>query len=724
MIGTQISCLRRWGTACTFLPSHVRFLSQHGKGEQRTSSHDHMKNQSHHNNNNNNSNERLVARTSETAGINGLYGNRAQNAIRGMLGPQGQADARESKAVPILGRATVQGTKYTCDRSTVFENWRHVCADPVGWHLSKLGSATCKMPNDVNEAVESLQLQIIKGCNVFELDGSLSDVHQSIARAFYEALQAFELEREGFVMVFRCGVIKQQPFQEEVTQVETSNTAVVRNRIVPIFERYKASSLPSMQLKTGFRISDLSDEQLSRLNLRRVSKTSAAGLSPDWLEAFFTNVAYNTKLECIDVLLLDGFHTLFDGRPREHIDDDILQLFAYLENQVKLGVLQYYGISSPYLAPHIHRDFPELPPDAMVPDHIRHRRPLPAVINLYHVLELARRAGGDKHHFRFVQYPFNLTFSQALDKPLPYDGNHTLRSLTQALGLTTLGYSPLEATDLMELPQRYHNFPMEADLKSLRMNFFTVCERCVLKEMEVKESIEKGPSTVPPLEHLFVASVYLAAQRQFTNLFFFTSWATYYMIPRFRRALMRFKEASSTDLKEWCKQYEQLVNDMLRLRKRMFEHKAGKFALEKNFAIDRVSPTLSMCPMLNQKAINFATYGCDTVLAGFHVSRYFHEATELNPARNGELVIPESELQALCTSMEVSYANSSPPDPYMLEPIVTEGKLSRQRSKSMEFMVKIDPHNPKFPDIPEELGEEGETEKKSNSNNNNTTNKV
>ncbi|RNC37766.1 aldo/keto reductase [Trypanosoma cruzi] len=464
--------------------------------------------------------ENIVARTSETAGINGIYGNRAQNAIRGMLGPQGQADARESKAVPILGRATVGGTKYTCDRSTAFENWRHICPAPVGFHLSKLGSATCKMPNDINEAVESLQLQIIKGCNVFELDGSMSDVHQSVARAFYEALQAFELERDGFVIVFRCGIIKQQPFQEELTQVETSNTAVVRNRIVPIFERYKAASLPSMQLKSGFRISDLTEDQLARLNLRRVSKTAAAGLSPEWLEAFFTNVAYNTKLECIDVLLLDGFHTLFDERPNAHIDDDILQIFAYLENQVRLGVLQYYGISSPYLAPHIQRDYPPLPPDAMVPDHIRNRRPLPPVINLYRIMELARRAGGDNHHLRFVQYPFNLTFSQALNKPLPYDGNHTLYSLTRALGLTALGYSPLEATDLMELPQRYHNFPMEADLKSLRMNFFTVCERCVLKEMEVKDSIEKGPSTLPPLEHLFVASVYLAAQRQFNNLFF------------------------------------------------------------------------------------------------------------------------------------------------------------------------------------------------------------
>ncbi|CAJ1027080.1 hypothetical protein, conserved [Leishmania lindenbergi] len=644
-----------------------------------------------------------LGRDAFSSGINGIYGNRAESAMRGMLGPQGQADARESRAVPILGRASVQGTKYTLDRSTVFENWRFRCPEPVGWHLSMLGSTTCKMVNDVNEAVESLQLQIIKGCNVFEIDGAASEIHQSIARGIYEALQAFELDRNGFVMVARCGLIKQPRFQDEITRVETSNTAAARNRIIPIFERYKASSLPSTSLKSGFRISELDDSQLARLNLRRVDRTTAAGLSPDWLDAFFTNVAYNTRLECIDVLLLEGVHTLFDGRPDEHVDDDILQLFAYLERQVKEGVLQYYGVCSPHLAPPVPRNYPEMPPDALVPDKYRTPPKVPATINLYRLMSLAERAGGAGHHFRFVQYPFNLTQHQAMSSPLSYDANHTLATLCKALGLTAIGYSPLEATNLMQLPERYHNFPMEADLKALRMNFFTVCERSVLKEMEIKDTIDKGPSTLPPLEHLFVASVYLAAQRQFTNLFFFTDWANYYMTPRFRRAMTRFKEASNADLKEWAKQYEQLINDLLRMRQRMFQHKHGKQAGLISMAIDYASPTLARCPMLNQKAINFATYGCDVLLCGFHVSRYFHEATELNPAKDGNLPIPEEELLALCKAEAVSYANVSPPHPYMLEPLIGDGKISKQPSKGSEHLVPIDPQNPQFPDIPEEL---------------------
>lgn len=644
-----------------------------------------------------------ASREAESAGINGLYGRRAESIMRGMLGPQGHADARETKALPILGRATVEGTEYTVNRSTVFENWHHKCAEPVGWYLSKLASATCKMPNDVAEAVESLQLQIIKGCNVFEIDGAAPEVHQSVSRAIYETLEAFELDRSGFVMVVRAGVIKQSPFQDEITKMEAVNTAPLRSRIVPIYERFKASSLPSAQLKSGFKLSELTDGQLSRLSLRRIDKNTAAGLSPDWLEAYLTNVAFNTRLECVDVFLMEAFHVLFDGRPEKDIDNEILQMFVFLETQVKMGTIQYYGISSPHLCPPVKRDYPVMPPDAMVPDQYRAPPKEVPLINLYRIMALAERAGGKDHHLRFVEYPFNLTAHQALSTPLTYDANHTLSTLCRSLGLTTLGYSPLETQNLMQLPERYHSFPMESDLKSVRMNFFTVCERSILKEMEVKDSIEKGPSTLPPLEHLFVASVFLSAQRQFGNLFFFERWAKSYMMPKFRVAVARFKEASSADLKEWCKQYEQLIDDMLRLRRRMFEHKHGKKAALINMAVDHFSPTLAQCPMLNQKAINFATYGCDILFCGFHVSRYFHEATELNPAKNGELVVPAEEIEALCSAESVSYANASPPHPYMLEPLVNQGRLSRQKSKGAATLVEIDPQNPKFPDVAEEL---------------------
>lgn len=623
--------------------------------------------------------------------------------MRGMLGPQGHADGRESTAVPITGKASKKGTQYSIERSTAFENWHHVCPEPVGWHMSKLCNATCKMANDVGEATDALQLQIIKGCNVIEIDAGASEMHQNISRSFAEALAAFELEREGFIIVARCGIIRQSPFQQEQTEVEVSNTAPIRNRIVPVFERYRASSLPSNQLKSGFRLDQLTDDQLSKLQLRRLTKTTAAALTPEWIEASLTNLTFQTKIECVDVLLLEGVQALFDDRPQEMIDQDLLALFAYMEGLVKMGLIQYYGISSPHLAPPLIRNRPTLPADAMLPDRFKNPPPPHTPINLYRVMELARRAGSDNHHLRFVQYPFNLTTHQAISSPLPYDTNHTLRTLTKALGLTAIGYSPIEATDMQELQQRYHKFPMESDLKTLRMNFFSVAERTVLKETEVIESIQKGPSSLPTIQELFVGSLYVAVQRQLCNLFFYLDWINHDVIPKFRRALVKLKEASPSDIKEWANQYEQLAMDLLRLRRRLFEHKHGQKAIEIDYAIDRISPALSKCPMLSQKALNFATVGSDVVSGGFHVSRYFHEATDLNPFCNGAMTIPEDEIKQLCASDEVSFANYNPPHPYMYEPIQGQGKITGRRSKSNESMLTIDPKDPKFPDVHEQL---------------------
>lgn len=657
-------------------------------------------------------------------GLNKVYGGRAQTAMRGMLGPAGQADGRESTAVPIPGKASAHGTKYTLDRSNTFDEWRHVCPDPVGWHMSKLGNATCKMGHDLSEAAESLQLQVIKGCNVIEIDGAANETHQTVSRSFAEAISAFELEREGFVVMARVGLIRQAPFQEEQGAVEVANATPIKNRIAPVFDRFKASSLPGMNLKSGFRLSELTDEQLGKLNLRRVDKHTAAAVSPDWIEASLINITFHTKIECIDVLLIEGLHTLFDGRPQSEIDGDLYAIFAFLEAQVKQGMIQYYGISSPTLAPALIRDHPALPKDAMLPDRFKKPPPPHEAMNLYRMLEIAQKAAGvgrtqstppptedgvaapvvtPECHLRFVQYPFNLTTHQAISKPLPYDTNHTLLSLTRALGLTAVGYSPIEAKDLQDLPQRYHKFPMETDLKMLRMNFFSVAERCVLKEMDVVDTIQKGPSTLPSLQELFVGSLYVAVQRQLCNLYFFLDWTNYEVIPKFRRALVRLKEASSADVKEWANQYEQLALDLIRLRRRLFEHKHGAKAIEIDYAIDRLCPTLSKCPILSQKALNFATYGADVTNCGFHISRYFHEATELNPFANGQMKLTEEEIRKLTDSDEVSFRNYNPPHPYMYEPVTTQGKITGRKSNSHESLVQVDVKDPKFPDIPEQL---------------------
>lgn len=664
-------------------------------------------------------------------------GEAAAHAFRGMLGPQGYAESMQPNAVPIPGRATPEGTIQTMLRSNTFENWHHVCEEPVGWAMSKLGCATCKMAKDLHESSESIQLQIIKGLNVFEIDASIGEVYQNINRAVTEVLSAFELDRNGIIFMVRGGIMRQPANQKDERSIEINNLAPIRARMSPVIERYKAASLPSMQLKTMMNFEEMDDAQLTSMNLRRVSIRSAACLTPDWLEAIFTTLEYHLQMECMDVFLLEGMHTLYDNRPEAEIDQHIVDLFKFLEQQVKDRIIQYFGVSSPNLAPPLPRVYPPIPDNAEMPEKYLKPIPTPVTISLHKLMELAQRAcdevyaeenakalaeGGSgssgsnnakvEHHLRFISYPFNLTQSQALYTPLPYEPTETLVSLAKKLKLTAVGYSPIEAPDLQEKTNRYHKFNAVTNLSQARMHFLNTAERIVQKEIEIKPYIEKMGNP-PKIEHLFVGSVYACVQNQISNYFQFNDWVTYDVLPQLRTALVRLREGSVKDIKDWASSFEQLCLDMIRFRLQLLEHRMAQNSYRIEANIDRLAPHLKKCPIYSQKALNFATHGADVLCAGFHQTRYFHEATDLNPLKGDHNRIPEDQLRALCSSLEVSFCNYNPPHPYMLakplkpeRPIIKNKKHQLLQGQGNDYLLPIDPKNPQWPDCHGEIQED------------------
>ena len=635
-------------------------------------------------------------------------GETAEGVLQGLIGANrggGYSDSIVSKAQDIPGRATAPGTIFTVTRSTTFDKWHS--ATPWGWHMSRLGCATCKMPRDANEAAEAMHLQVIRGLNVFEFDGNMTEAIQSVSKAFSDALGAFELQREGFVVVMRAGTMRESENTKAQTDFELSNTLPIRNRMTNVVERFKTASLPAMTLKGSMDFANMSDGELKDLQLRRINKRTVAAITPRWLEATLTNAAFHARFETIDVFLVEGLHTLFEaGRNPEDAEKDILEIFLFLEQLVAQGSIQYYGVSSPNLAPPLPRQYPPLPKDANLPERFKHVVP-PMVLNVYTLLSLAHKAGGANHHMRVLSYPFNLTQSQARFVRLPYAPDDTLTSLCTKLGLATMSHSPVETVDLMDSPQRYHRFPHHYDLNTLRMQFYSICEKVVMKEVEVRPYIEKMASP-PPLEHVFIGSVYVMAQRQFSNYFVFQDWINNWVYPNFRPALNRLREGATRDIKEWCAGYEQIVQDMLRVRLQLFEFKHGRAILGVEQAIDRLSPVLKRCPIVTQKALNFATHGADVVLCGFHQTRYFQEATEMNPLVGDGKRVPEDQLVALANSTDVSFVNYDPPHPYMYEPLTSNqptGPISGQASPSHTLLKAVDPKQPEWPDIPKNLQE-------------------
>jgi len=116
-------------------------------------------------------------------------------------------------------------------------------------------------------------------------------------------------------------------------------------------------------------------------------------MTPTYLENQIERSRRNLDLETIDVFYVHNPESQLAEVPREVFHQRLQDAFVMLEQQVKAGSIAYYGIAtwSAFRLPEGARDY----------------------IGLAEVEALARAAGGDQHHFRFVQLPFNLAMPEA-----------------------------------------------------------------------------------------------------------------------------------------------------------------------------------------------------------------------------------------------------------------------------------------------------------------------
>lgn len=101
----------------------------------------------------------------------------------------------------------------------------------------------------------------------------------------------------------------------------------------------------------------------------------------------------NLGLETIDVFYVHNPETQLGEVPRERFRQRLRDAFAMLEEAVKVGKVRYYGVATwnGFRVPPAARD----------------------AMSLAETVEIARQAGSDQHHFRFVQLPFSLGMPEA-----------------------------------------------------------------------------------------------------------------------------------------------------------------------------------------------------------------------------------------------------------------------------------------------------------------------
>jgi aryl-alcohol dehydrogenase-like predicted oxidoreductase len=148
-------------------------------------------------------------------------------------------------------------------------------------------------------------------------------------------------------------------------------------------------------------------------------------MAPAYLENQIERSLRNLDLETIDVFYVHNPETQLADISREVFYQRLKDAFVMLEKQVKAGKLRYYGLATwgGFRVPEGARD----------------------AVHLFDVEKLAREAGGEHHHFRFVQLPFNLAMPEACGLLNQGHGREkmSLLSAAERLGIAVMGSATL-----------------------------------------------------------------------------------------------------------------------------------------------------------------------------------------------------------------------------------------------------------------------------------------
>lgn len=148
-------------------------------------------------------------------------------------------------------------------------------------------------------------------------------------------------------------------------------------------------------------------------------------MSPAYLENQIDRSRRNLGLATIDLFYLHNPESQLADVSQEEFRERLKRAFGLLEHNVKAGKLRYYGMATwnAFRVPIGTQDY----------------------ISLAESMELAREVGGDDHHFRFIQLPFNLAMLEAyaLTNQSLYKKNVSVLTAAGQLGVAVMGSATL-----------------------------------------------------------------------------------------------------------------------------------------------------------------------------------------------------------------------------------------------------------------------------------------
>lgn len=300
--------------------------------------------------------------------------------------------------------ATLEGTKKYKERLKLAENHfrleQNLC-------LSSIGVGTYL--GDENEATDlgyaqALETALLSGCNF--LDTAINYRHQRservIGRVIKKLIKEKKISRDEIVVATKGGFI---PFDNEVPinpQKYLQNTFVAKG------------VMQAKDIVAGCHV-----------------------MTPHYLEHEIIHSLKNLELDCIDIYYVHNPETQFEKLSKDQFYSQIWNIFEMLEGQVSLGHIRNYDIAT-WNAFRLEENSREY-------------------IQLSKLLEIAHEVGGENHHFRFIQLPFNLAMPEALTVRNQKINNNSHSILESA---KALGISLVTSASIMQ-GQLSQNFPAQ-----------------------------------------------------------------------------------------------------------------------------------------------------------------------------------------------------------------------------------------------------------------------
>src|SRR5207302_1720934 len=117
-------------------------------------------------------------------------------------------------------------------------------------------------------------------------------------------------------------------------------------------------------------------------------------MTPKFLKNQLGRSLKNIGVECVDIYYLHNPETQLSEVSKEEFLNRVREAFTFLESAVEAGEIQYYGMAT----------WNGFRQDAHTRD----------AMQLGEMAQMAQEIAGGRHHFRFVQLPFNLGMTEAL----------------------------------------------------------------------------------------------------------------------------------------------------------------------------------------------------------------------------------------------------------------------------------------------------------------------